>query len=150
MRELDHKGWAPKNWWFRTVVLEKTVESPLDSKGIKPVNTKGNQAWIFIGRTDAEALILWSPDVMSQLTGKDPDAGRIESKKERWWQRMKWLDGIIESMDMNLSKLRETVKDREACHAAVHRFANIWTQQLNNNNDWFIVKFVFICICSFL
>ena len=60
---------------------------------------------------------------------------------------MKWLDGIIESMDMNLSKLREIVKDREACHAAVHRVANIWTQQLSNNNDWFIVKFIFICIC---
>ena len=60
---------------------------------------------------------------------------------------MRWLDGIIESMDMNLSKLREIVKDREACHAAVHRVANIWTQQLSNNNDWFIVKFIFICIC---
>ena len=60
---------------------------------------------------------------------------------------MKWLDGIIESMDTNLSKFREIVKDREACHAAVHRVANIWTQQLSNNNDWFIFKFIFICIC---
>ena len=63
---------------------------------------------------------------------------------------MKQLDGIIESMDMNLSKLREIGKDREACHAAVHRVPKIWTEKLSNNNDWFIVKFIFICICLFL
>ena len=78
MWELDHKeGWAPKNWCFWTVVLEKTLESPLDWKEIKPVNPKGNQCWIFIGRTDAEAEapIIWPPDGKSWLTGKDPDAG---------------------------------------------------------------------------
>ena len=76
MWELDHKeGWALKNWCFWTVVLEKTLESPLDSK-IKPVNPKGNQPWIFIGRTDAEAPIIWPPDAKSRLTGKDPDAGK--------------------------------------------------------------------------
>ena len=75
--ELDHKkGWAPKNWCFGTVVLEKTVDSALDSKDIKPVNPKGNQPWIFIGRADAEAPILWPPDVKSWLIGKDPDAGK--------------------------------------------------------------------------
>ena len=77
MWELDHKeGRTPKTWCFQTVVLEKTLESPLDCKEIKPVNPKGNQPWIFIGRTDAEALILWPPDAKSQLIGKDPaDAG---------------------------------------------------------------------------
>ena len=77
--QLDHKeGWVPKNWCFQTVVLEKTLESPLDCKEIKPVNPKGNQPWICIGRTDAEAEapILWPPDVKSWLTGKDPDPGK--------------------------------------------------------------------------
>ena len=82
--ELDYKeSWALKNWCFWTVVLEKTLESPLDSKEIKPVNTKGNQAWIFIGKTDAEAPIFWSPDTMSQLTGKDPDAGKDWRQTEK-------------------------------------------------------------------
>ena len=77
MWELDHKeGWAPNNWCFWTVVLEKTLESPLNCKEIKPVNPKGNQPWIFIGRIDAEAPILWPPDVKSQLIWKDPDAGK--------------------------------------------------------------------------
>ena len=79
MWELDHKeGWVLKNWCFHTVVLEKTLESPLDSKEIKPVNPIGNQPWIFIGMTDAEAEapIFWPPDVKSQLTGKNPDAGK--------------------------------------------------------------------------
>ena len=86
MWELDHKeGWAPKNWCFWTVVLEKTLESPLDCKESKPVNTKGNQSWTFIGRTDAEAEapILWSPDVKSQLIGKDPDAEKDWRQEEK-------------------------------------------------------------------
>ena len=79
VRELDHKeGWVPKNWWFQTVVLEKTLQSPLDYKEIKSVNPKGKQPWIFIGRTEAEAEapILWPPDSKSRLTGKDPDTGK--------------------------------------------------------------------------
>ena len=77
MWELDYKGsWAPKNWCFWTVVLEKTLESPLDCREIKPVSHKGNQSWIFIGRTDIEAAILWPPDVKNWLFGKDPDAGK--------------------------------------------------------------------------
>ena len=86
MGELDHKGgWAPKKWCFRTVVLEKTLESPLDSKEIKPVNPKGDQPWIFTGRTDAEAAapILWPPDAKSWLFGKDPDAGKYWRQKEK-------------------------------------------------------------------
>ena len=77
MQELDHKeGWVLKNWCFQIVVLEKTLEGPLDSRGIKPVDLKGDQPWIFIGRTSAEALILWSCDEKSWLIGKDPDAGK--------------------------------------------------------------------------
>ena len=90
MWELDHKeGWAPNNWCFQIVVMEKTLESPLDSKEIKPVNPQGNQSWIFIGRTDAEAVapILWPPDSKSQLTGKDHDGGKDwgqERGARRW------------------------------------------------------------------
>ena len=86
MWELDHNGsWTPKNWCFWTVVLEKTLESPLDSKEIKRVNPKGNQSWIFIGRTDAETEtpIFWPPDVKSRLTGKDPDAGKDWRQEEK-------------------------------------------------------------------
>ena len=88
--ELDHKeSWVLKNWCFWTVVLEKTLESPLDSKEIQPVSLKGNQSWIFIGRTDAEAEtpILWPPDAKSQLIGKDPDAGKNWRQRRRGWQR---------------------------------------------------------------
>ena len=84
MWESDHKeSWALKNWCFWTVVLEKTLESPLDCKEIKPVNSKGNKPWIFIRRTEAEALILWPPDVKSQLIGKDPDAGESWRQKKQ-------------------------------------------------------------------
>ena len=98
---LDHKeGCVPNNWCFQIVVLEKTLESPLDSKEIKSVNLKGNQSWIFIGRTDAEAeaLILWPPDAKSWLTGKDSDAGKDWRQKWRGRQRMRCLDGITNSM----------------------------------------------------
>ena len=91
----------------------------------KPVNSKGNQPGIFTGRTDAEAEtpILWPPNAKNRLTGKDPDLGKIEGKRRRGWQRMRWLDSITTSTDMNLSKLQEIVKDRGAWRVAVHRVA---------------------------
>jgi len=123
MWELDLKeGWVRKNWCFQIVVLEKTLQSPLNSKEIKSVNDKGNRPWIHIGRTDAEAevSILWPPDLKSWLIGKTLMLGRMESKRRRGQQRMRWWDGIIVSMNMSLSKFLETVKDREAWNAAAH------------------------------
>ena len=118
--EVDcKKGRVPTNWFLWTVVLEKTPENPLDGKEIKSVNLKVNQSWILIGRTNAEATVFWSSDANNWLTGKSLMLGKIDGRR-RGHQRMGWLDGITEATDMNLGKLQEMVRDREAWHFAVH------------------------------
>ena len=128
MWELDYKeSWAQKNWCFWTVLLEKTLESPLDCKEIQPVHPKGSQSWVFTD-VEAETPILWPPHAKSWLIWKDPDAGKDWRQEEKATTE----DGITNSMDMGLGELRELVMDREAWSATVHEVTNIRTQL----SDW--------------
>ena len=144
--ELNHKeSWVLKILCFWTVVLEKPLESPLDRKEIKPVNLKGTQSWIFFGSTDTEAKLQYSGHLMWRADSLEKTlmSGKIEDRRRRGWQRMRWLDGITDPMDLSLSKLQEMVKDTEAWHAAVRGVAKICTWVRLNKDTCLHMGFYF-------
>ena len=125
------EGWAPKNWCFWIVVLQKTLESPLDCKEIKPVNSKGNQSWVFTGRMMLKVkfqyfdTLMWPADPLKRPWG-------WEGRRRRGWQRMRWLEGFTDSMDVSLSELQGLVMDREGWRAVIHGVAKSRTRL----SDW--------------
>ena len=142
------EGRRPKNSCLQTVVLEKTPESPLDSKKIKPVNLKGNQPWILVGRTDAETETpaFWSSDMNSWLTGKVPDAGK-DGRQKKTASEDKMAGWHCHAMDMNLGKFWEMVRERKVWCAAVHGVAKYDTTGWLNNNNFQLI-FIEYLICG--
>ena len=142
MWESAHKeSWVLKNWCFQIVMLEKTLESPMDCKEIQPVNPKGNQPWIpsegLSLKLQYFGYLMWNGNTLE----KTLRLGKIEGKRRWEWQRLRWLNGITDSLDMNWTKLQETVRDREAWCAATHGVAKSWTQL----SDWTTTKSYFEC-----
>ena len=147
---MGHKeSWALKNWCFWTVVLEKTLESPLDCKEIQPVHPKVNQSWTFIGRIDAEAEapILWPPDMKNWLIWNDPDARKDWGLEERGRQRMRWLDGVTDSMDMNYGSWLWTGRPGVLQSMGSQRVGHDWVTELTEKiENLGIMKENFHCI----
>ena len=146
MWELDHKeGRASNNWCFQIVVLEKTLESPLDSKEFKPVSLKGNQSWILMEGLMLKLKLQYFGHLMQRADSQEKTLmqGKTEGRRIRGWQRMRWLDGITDSVDMNLSKLWKIVKDNEAWRAAIHGVTKCRTWF----SDWTTTEFFFYLCC---
>ena len=125
--------WVPKNWCFQIVMLEKTLESPIDCKEIQPVNPKGNQSWLFIGRTKKKLKLQHFGHLIRRADSLEKTLmlGKIEVRRRGGRQRMRWLDGITDSADMSLSKPQKMVKEGEGWRAADHGVTKCWTQLSN-------------------